>query len=231
VGSNPSPSAFSSASTNVFVGLWVSTGVSVISTVISFFEPGEAGTSLACKQSMSFLDIDNSFSRCSGSRPCWESYAPVVLTPTVKTNAVERASKYVSTMPPSISGAGGHDAAFKVAVVLVIGFLLSKDEARAIFTNKFNQRCDPILQVLRRELKRLSPDIRIEIDEIKAALIADVLKREVTDGDQAEAARRKTSRAASALRSRTAKADSEHTNATPEPSIEEPEQTPDSDSP
>lgn len=55
---------------------------------------------------------------------------------------------------------------------------------------------NPILQVLRRELKRLSPDVRVETDEILAVLTADVLKREVTEGDQAKEAVKKIARAA-----------------------------------
>ena len=55
---------------------------------------------------------------------------------------------------------------------------------------------EPVLQLLRRELRRLSPDVRVESEEIKAALIAEVLKRDVTEGDQAESARRKVARAA-----------------------------------
>jgi len=72
-----------------------------------------------------------------------KEYAPVVLTPTVKTNAVERASKYVATMPPAISGSHGHDAAFNVACVLMKGFELSIDEARSIFVQEYNPRCQP----------------------------------------------------------------------------------------
>jgi predicted type IV restriction endonuclease len=56
---------------------------------------------------------------------------------------------------------------------------------------------EPVLQLLRRELRRLSPDVRVETDEIKAVLISEVLKREVTEGEQAEAARKKAARAAS----------------------------------
>jgi hypothetical protein len=63
---------------------------------------------------------------------------------------------------------------------------------------------DPILQVLRRELRRLSPDVRVGCEEIRAALISEVLKRDATEGDEAEAARRKVARAASKpLRART----------------------------
>lgn len=67
---------------------------------------------------------------------------------------------------------------------------------------------EPVLQVLRRELRRLSPDVRVEVDEIRAALISEVLKREVTEGDQADDAKKKIARAASKqLRVRATKAD------------------------
>lgn len=55
---------------------------------------------------------------------------------------------------------------------------------------------DPVLAVIRRELKRLCPDVKIDIEEIESALVNEVLKREVTEGDQATAAKRKTARAA-----------------------------------
>jgi len=55
---------------------------------------------------------------------------------------------------------------------------------------------DPVLQVLRRELKRLSPDVRVEIDEILGVLTSEVIKREVTEGDQAKEASKKIARSA-----------------------------------
>jgi len=55
---------------------------------------------------------------------------------------------------------------------------------------------DPVLDFLRRQLKRLSPNVRLDTDEIKAALGADVLKRDVLEGEQANAARRQVARAA-----------------------------------
>lgn len=77
---------------------------------------------------------------------------------------------------------------------------------------------EPILQVVRRELKRLSPDLRVDTEDIKNALVADVLKREVTEGEQAEAARRKTSRAAGkALRTRTTRSTEDEPVAVDEP--------------
>lgn len=55
---------------------------------------------------------------------------------------------------------------------------------------------DSVLEVIRRELRRVSPDVRIEIDQIRTVLSAEVLKREVIDGDKASEARKKIARAA-----------------------------------
>jgi hypothetical protein len=55
---------------------------------------------------------------------------------------------------------------------------------------------DHVLEVIRRELRRVSPDVRIELEQIKAALCDEVLKREVIDGDQADVARKKVARSA-----------------------------------
>src|SRR5215207_3982875 len=41
---------------------------------------------------------------------------------------------------------------------------------------------DSIVEVLRRELRRLSPDVRIEMEQIRNVLAQEVLKREVLDG-------------------------------------------------
>lgn len=56
---------------------------------------------------------------------------------------------------------------------------------------------DPILQVIRRELRRISPDIKVEIDDIKQVISNEVLKREVVEGEQAESAKRKINKSAS----------------------------------
>jgi hypothetical protein len=55
---------------------------------------------------------------------------------------------------------------------------------------------DPILQVLRRELRRISPDVRVETTEILSVLTNEVIKREVTEGDQAKEAAKKVARVA-----------------------------------
>ncbi|MEJ7591632.1 MAG: type I restriction enzyme HsdR N-terminal domain-containing protein [Planctomycetaceae bacterium] len=53
---------------------------------------------------------------------------------------------------------------------------------------------DSVLQVMRRELRRLFPDIKIEIEEIQSVLTSDVMKREVMEGEKADEARKKISR-------------------------------------
>jgi len=65
---------------------------------------------------------------------------------------------------------------------------------------------DPVLQLLRRELRRLSPDVRVETDEILSVLIAEVIKRDVTEGDQAKDAAKKIAKvAAKTLRTKQSK--------------------------
>jgi len=53
---------------------------------------------------------------------------------------------------------------------------------------------DSVLQVMRRELRRLFPEIKIEIEEIQSVLTSDVMKREVMEGEKADEARKKISR-------------------------------------
>ncbi len=56
---------------------------------------------------------------------------------------------------------------------------------------------DPVLDAIRRELKRMSPDVRIDNNQIKSVLSNEVIKREVLEGDKAEEARKKIAKAAS----------------------------------
>ena len=61
---------------------------------------------------------------------------------------------------------------------------------------------DAVLDVVRRELRRVSPDVRIDVEQIRSVLVNEVLKREVMEGDKADEARKKIARAANkALRS------------------------------
>jgi hypothetical protein len=66
-------------------------------------------------------------------------------------------------------------------------------------TNKFYLAAvvlsDPVLDTVRRELRRVS-DAKVELDELREALKLEVIKREVLEGDKADGARRKVSKAA-----------------------------------
>ncbi len=65
---------------------------------------------------------------------------------------------------------------------------------------------DPILDVIRRELRRVSPGIKVENEQIKNVLLQEVIKRDVIEGDKAELARKQINRAANrALRTKAAK--------------------------
>jgi hypothetical protein len=54
----------------------------------------------------------------------------------------ERAARYVDKMPPAISGSGGHDALWAVALVLVRGFELPRSVALEVL-KFYNRRCEP----------------------------------------------------------------------------------------
>ncbi|MEA2344902.1 MAG: hypothetical protein QOF63_3071 [Thermoanaerobaculia bacterium] len=80
-------------------------------------------------------------------------------------------------------------------------------------TNKFYLAAvvlsDPVLETVRRELRRLS-DAKIEIEELRQALKLEVMKREVIEGEKADGARKKVSKSAGKmLRIRKGKDDTE----------------------
>lgn len=71
---------------------------------------------------------------------------------------------------------------------------------------------EPLLDTLRRELRRHSPDVRITPEQIKGVLLNEVLKREVVEGEKADESRKKIAKgAAKALRVSRAKQQSEQT--------------------
>lgn len=53
---------------------------------------------------------------------------------------------------------------------------------------------EPVLDAMRRELKRVCPNVKIQNDQIQQVLLAEVLKREVVDGEKAEEAQKKVSK-------------------------------------
>jgi predicted type IV restriction endonuclease len=56
---------------------------------------------------------------------------------------------------------------------------------------------DPIVDAIRRELRRLSPDVKVDSDAVRVVLEAEVVKRDALEGERAAAAKRIVSRASS----------------------------------
>lgn len=54
---------------------------------------------------------------------------------------------------------------------------------------------EPVLEVIRRELRKISPDVKIDIEQISDVLTQEIIKREVMEGDKADEAQRKVNRA------------------------------------
>ena len=81
--------------------------------------------------------------------------------------------------------------------MLKSGLHAHHDQVQA--TNKFFLSAvvlgDAVLETVRRELRRLS-DVKLDVEEIRAALRQEVIKREVVEGEKADAARKKVNRAA-----------------------------------
>lgn len=77
-------------------------------------------------------------------------------------------------------------------------FLLCKEGVSSDVMNEFHQHAlifnkftvaqiiltEPVVYIIRREFKRLFPDVKIEMENITAILSNEVMKREVVDGDK-----------------------------------------------
>ncbi|MDY0063304.1 MAG: phage/plasmid primase, P4 family, partial [Myxococcota bacterium] len=86
-------------------------------------------------------------------RPATPPPAPTNVVPLRQDQAtiMRRACAYLARMSPSISGAGGHSAAWEAALALVRGFELPVEDALALLISDFNPRCEP--QWSERELR------------------------------------------------------------------------------
>jgi len=105
-------------------------------------------------------------------------------------------------------------------VIECLGNLSREGFAQASMTSFFQQRqitskfsiaamllSEPMLDKLRREIRRLSPGCKVEMDELEAVMRADVLKRDVFDSDEAKQAAdyiKKSGRAAERAKARAA---------------------------
>lgn len=104
-----------------------------------------------------------------------------------------------------------------------LGDYSAQREALSRFTMGAILLTEPTLDTIRRELRRMSPDVKIESQEIRSVLAQEVIKRDVLEGDKAEEARRRISRAAGrALRAKAVAANTNnHTDVPPPCSVAE----------
>lgn len=77
-----------------------------------------------------------------------------------------------------------------------LGEYYEQRQALSRFTIAAILMAEPVVDVLRRELRRISPEIRIDEAQIRGVLTSEVLRREVLEGDKADAARKLVARAA-----------------------------------
>jgi hypothetical protein len=84
--------------------------------------------------------------------------------PRENASSVDRASRYLARLDPSISGSGGHDALWRAALAMVRGFCLSEADALALLAGEFNPRCQPAwsLAALRHKVEGAARDARSE---------------------------------------------------------------------
>lgn len=75
----------------------------------------------------------------------------------------------------------------------------SQQEALSRFTLGALIMSDKVVDVLRREVRRVAPEVKISSDQVRDALINEVLKREVIEGDQAKDALKTLSRASNRM--------------------------------
>lgn len=90
----------------------------------------------------------------------------------------------------------------------VLGEYRTQRQALSRFFVGAMLQTDAVIDVVRRELRRLSPDVKIDSDQIRDVVINEVLKREVMEGDKATEARKKIAKSSSKpLRAKSAKSE------------------------
>jgi hypothetical protein len=85
--------------------------------------------------------------------------------------------------------------------MLKSGLYAYHDQIQA--TNKFYLGAiilnDTVLDSIRRELRKITPDVKVPLEDLRNVLIQDVLKREVIEGEKADVAKKKVQKASGKL--------------------------------
>jgi predicted type IV restriction endonuclease len=90
----------------------------------------------------------------------------------------------------------------------VLGELHQKRQILNKFVIAAVCQSEPVIDVIRRELRRFCSDVKIQPEQITEVLLSEVLKREVVEGEKADEAQKKLSRSANKMLR--AKADKEN---------------------
>jgi hypothetical protein len=77
-----------------------------------------------------------------------------------------------------------------------LGEYHSQKEALSRFSVAAIVLSDSVVEIVRRELRRLTPGLRIDTTDVRSVLETEVLKRDAIEGERATAARRQVARAA-----------------------------------
>ncbi|MEW6584265.1 MAG: type I restriction enzyme HsdR N-terminal domain-containing protein [Nitrospirota bacterium] len=117
--------------------------------------------------------------------------------------------------------------------MLKSGLYAYHDQIQA--TNKFYLGAiilsDSVLESIRRELRRITPDVKVPIEDLRNVLLQEVIKREVIEGEKADAAKKKVQKAARKLlrakKENSVQEPSSSESQTSEPSKTTSEETPD----
>ena len=107
----------------------------------------------------------------------------------------------------------------------VLGDYFDQKQALSRFSIAATILSDPILKVLRREIRKLSPDVRVDVEQIRNVLENEVLKRDVVEGEKADSARKKIARATNRMRAKSAR-EEESTEPLKMPAIPIPQNAP-----
>jgi predicted type IV restriction endonuclease len=85
--------------------------------------------------------------------------------------------------------------------------LLLHKQVTSKFTVAAVLQTDVILEVLKREIRRMSPGVKIEVEYLRSVLQDEVLKRDLVDSDEAKAAQKRLQRAATRKKNAAREAD------------------------
>lgn len=95
----------------------------------------------------------------------------------------------INLLDINIKNAGQLDQLYLIAREAWAKSTLSMYYTQLQATNKFTLAAvlltEPVLDVMRRELRRYNPEVKVQSEEIREVLLKDVLKREVVEGEKA----------------------------------------------